>query len=109
MNSMGDTAADQLAQLGQQLGCEPEQVQAELLRQQGIALLSDADLQAGKGTAVPLPGEAPGWRLQVDQQTVLLYEDPWSPVAAQTLLRHAHLQARLGLARPGQMDQLRKS
>jgi general secretion pathway protein E len=107
MNAISDTAADQLAQLGQRLACAPEQVPAELLKQQGIALLSDAEWQAAKGTAVPLAGEPPGWRLQVGQQTVLLYEDPWSPVAAQTLLRHAHLQARLGLARPGQVDQLR--
>lgn len=108
MNLIGDTAAQQLAHLSQELACAPEQVPAELLKQQGIAWLTDVELLAGKGTAVLLPGEPPGWRLQVDQQTVLLYENPWSPVAVQTLLRHAHLQARLGLARPGQMEQLSK-
>jgi len=109
MNSIDDTTADQMAQLGLQLGCEPEQVQAELLRQEGIALLSDAELQVAKGAAVPLAGDPPGWRLQVGQQTVLLYEDAWCATATQTLLRHAHLQARLGLARPGQADQLRSA
>ncbi len=108
MSSNADTAAaDQLAQLSRQLDCSPAQVPDRLLRQHGIAMLSDAQWQMARGTAVPLPGEPMGWRLQVDQQTVLLYEDPWSPVAAQTLLRHAHLQARLGLARPGQVNQLR--
>lgn len=108
MTPIAETNDDQLARLSEALACAPEQVPAELLRQQGIAMLSDAELQAAKGAAVPLPGQPSGWRLQVGRQTVLLYEDPWSPAAAQTLLRHAHLQARLGLARPGQADQLRK-
>ncbi|MGE0097854.1 MAG: GspE/PulE family protein [Hydrogenophaga sp.] len=107
MTLFAESDADQLARLSEALACAPGRVPAELLKQQGIAMLSDAELQAAKGTAVSLPGEPLGWRLQVDQQTVLLYEDPWSPAAAQTLLRHAHLQARLGLARPGQKELLR--
>lgn len=107
MSSNAAAAADQLTLLSQRFACSPEQVPDQLLREHGIAMLSDAQWQSARGTAVPLAGEPMGWRLQVGPQTVLLYEDPWSPVATQTLLRHAHLQARLALARPGQMDQLR--
>lgn len=90
--------------LADALKCSPDELHTLLRKHQGIAVLSDAEFNAARSDAVRLPCDPPGWRMSVAGQAVLLFDDPWSPAAAQSLLRHA--QARLGLARPGQTRQL---
>jgi general secretion pathway protein E len=93
-----------LARLVDALKCSEEALHAALRKHQGIAVLTDTEFKAALPDAVCLPCDPPGWRLNVAGQTVLLFDDPWSPDATQSLVRHG--QARLGLARSGQMQQL---
>jgi general secretion pathway protein E len=91
--------------LADALKCPEELLHALLRKHQGIAVLSDTEFKAALSGATRLPCDPPGWRMNVAGKTVLLFDDPWSPSATQSLVRHA--QARLGLARPGQTQQLR--
>ncbi|QHE86652.1 GspE/PulE family protein [Hydrogenophaga sp. BPS33] len=100
----GKGVADLMADLMERLACTEEALQWALRRHQGIAVLSDAELAACMAGAVRLPCDPPGWRLTVDRQTFLLFDDPWSDVATQSLARSA--QARLALARSGHMQML---
>ena len=73
----------------------------------GILTISPADehllqsLSASLGTALP---SAQGLWLSLQAQPLLLCEDPWSSLAAATVLRHP--EAQLGLAQAGQLKRL---
>lgn len=90
--------------LADALNCTQVELHALLRKHQGIAVLSDTEFNAALPQALRLPCDPPGWRMGTGEQAVLLFDDPWSPEATQLLVRHA--QARLGLARPGQTQQL---
>lgn len=86
------------------LDATPDALSPLLLKHQGIGLLDDAALAIAQ--AVPVNGAPEGMRLMVQGTTLLLFDDPWSTSATQSLQRHAQFGARLALAQPGQLLRL---
>ncbi|MFC7205935.1 hypothetical protein ACFQOZ_03100 [Comamonas endophytica] len=76
-----------------------------LLDSQGVALLDGAALEKARVSAIP--GVAEGLRVELPQGMLLLFDDPWSSTATQCLQRLATAGARLALAQPAQLLQLR--
>ncbi len=87
------------AALLQTLACSEEGLTQALLQHQGIAVLHDEQLRAAICTQL---GQA-AVKAMVEGQVFLLFEDPWSSAAIQTLARQAG-PARLALAQPAQLQ-----
>ncbi len=90
------------------LGLDEEEAQAALLEWHGIVVINDEQWHRVGKEVVNLSDDQaqPCLRVVLDGRNLLLAEDPWSPLVATLLSRHG--DARLGLARPGQISQLQE-
>lgn len=77
-----------------------------LLAHQGVALIDDASLENAQTD--PLSGAPEGLLIGFQGASLLLFDDPWSISATQSLQRQAHAGARLALAQPGQLQRLQR-
>ncbi len=76
-----------------------------LLAHQGVALVEDAVLD--RAQFHPISGATEGWRVVLSEEALLLFDDPWSSIAAQCLHRLSTGGSRLALAQPGQLLRLK--
>jgi len=78
---------------------------ASLLRHQGVTVINDETVDRAQITSIA--GALGGLRVGLPEESVLLFDDPWSNIATQSLQRLAAVGARLALAQPGQLERLR--
>ncbi|WP_310565634.1 GspE/PulE family protein [Hydrogenophaga sp.] len=76
-----------------------------LLRHQGVSVINDETLDRAQLSS--LFGAPEGMRVGLLEATLLLFDDPWSGSATQSLRRMGSVGARLALAQPGQLERLR--
>lgn len=90
--------------LQQAVGHTLQALAPALLAHQGVAILEDAT--PAQAQISPVSGAPEGLQVSFQGSTLLLFDDPWSINAIQSLQRQAHEGARLAMAQPGQLQRL---